>query len=205
VGNHQGGPEPSGASTKRVHRFRAKKRAERAEAERLAKIAKRDERDQKRIAKGLLPLVEANRVKVAKFRAKRVALKEMVAESWFAPALAREVFIQEEKSKHPNWDAAFINMFVDGSLASCRGAGFNLNRYTAVKDLEDVKRERTVFSELFEAGVPILDALNIAKTEPFTPNGNTQFERSTDRRNRYVAACRQWGCGEKIAELLLNK
>jgi hypothetical protein len=68
------------------------------EIHRLEKIA---ERDAKRVAKGLLPLREANVAKAKKHREKVAALKQKIANYWFAPEIDFEGAVKHRIAECP--------------------------------------------------------------------------------------------------------
>jgi hypothetical protein len=189
---------PRKLSTPRVRLWRARQR----EKARLAKIAVLDV---KRIAKGKLPLKEANLAKQAKFQAKKKALQIEVRKMWFAPEISYESAIGQTAARNTDWDASFVRSLVDGYVRACRGAGVSLNEFSMQDGAHRANHARVVFHELIAAGVSLSEAAQRCHLESFKPNESLSgVLQSLDTIRRFEAAQDRWGFGNEIGDALLG-
>jgi hypothetical protein len=141
---HQGGPEPAGASTKRVRRFRARRREKRVEAERSAKIARRAELDLKRAAKGLPPALNSTE-RARLCRQRRAARERIKAESkWYSPALSFEKAKAFARSLDPTAHDKDLAVKVELAERGCFRYQLPLNRFVIQNGVEAARMARLV-------------------------------------------------------------
>jgi hypothetical protein len=201
---------PRKTSASRVRAFRARQKVKAAlaaaQAEREAKAAWKAARDAKRIAKGKLPLDEANRVKVRAYRDRKQALKVELTAMWFAPELSQEELFSQTAAANASWSKDFVQDLVDGVVRACRKAAVNVNAFSTKNGAHKANHARTVFHELAAAGVPLLDAARRSSIEPFQPNPKlSDIAQAIDTVNRFEAAQLEWGCGDELWETLAGK
>ncbi len=187
------------SSNRRKRKWRAKWK----EIHRLEKIA---ERDRRRVEKGLLPLADANREKVKKFREKQARMKDFVAECWFGPDIDMEAAIHQRIAASPNLDSSLVRSLVEGCARNCRGSSLNLNAFTLEHGAHRANHARTVLHELLESGVPLSEAATRCHKEAFKPNLSLLgVQQALDTCRRFDDARDKWGDGSEIVAALLGK
>src|SRR5271155_1998316 len=141
-----------------------KGRAKWREIHRLEKIA---ERDRRRVAKGLLPLKEANAAKVKQHREKIAALKESITNCWFAPSLDLDAVVSQRIADSPNLDPSTVRGLVAATERNCAANSLNLNAFVLKRGFHIACHARTIFHELIEQGVPLAEAAQRCHRESF--------------------------------------
>jgi hypothetical protein len=194
------------ASNKRKIRWRAKHK----ELARLAALEEkrlhREALDAARVAAGKLPLAEANREKVRKFREKQARMKDSVAECWFGPEIDIADAIRQRIAASPNLDSSTVRSFVEACARNCRAIDLNLNAFTLHHGAHIGNHKRTVFHELIEQGVPVAEAAQRCHTEVFKPDPRLSgVQQALDTCRRFDEAKEKWGNGSEILSALLGR
>jgi hypothetical protein len=190
----------------RKRRWRARKRLEKLEAEKAAKAAHRAELDAARIARGLLPIAEARREKVRKFREKQARMKDFVAQCWFGPEIDMETATQARIAQCPNLDPSISRSFVESQARSCAANYLNLNALVLKRGFHIACHARTIFHELVESGVPLTEAAQRCHKEVFKPDPSLSgVQQALDTCRRFDEARDKWGTGETIANARLGR
>ncbi len=189
----------------RKRRWRARKRLEKLEAEKAAKAAHRAELDAVRVAAGKLPIAEARREKVRKFRQKQADLKSQIEKMWFAPSLDFDVVVNQRIAESPNLDPSLSRSFVEACARNCRANSLNLNAFNLEHGAHVGNHKRTVFHELIEKGAPLSEAAERCHRETFKPNPLLSgVPQAVDIGRRFDEAQEKWGDGSQIVDELLK-
>jgi len=191
------------SNLRRLHRFRARKRAEREAARKAARAARRIELDAIRASKGLPPAMTPAQ-KVAAWRKRRAALKEMIRLSWFGPPLDPAELAARIAAEH-NGDFSYARERVEQFKYACRVAGFNLNEFVVKNYTLAAMLQRVLFHEATEAGMSALEAIEHAKMGRFVPQGDTDIKRLLNKQERFAAAEQRWHEGQEIIAALTGK
>jgi hypothetical protein len=90
---------------------------------------------------------------------------------------------------------------------AARVAGLNVNRFVLDRHCAKAVEQRVCFSELVDAGVPIPDAIQQARTMKFVPRGKPGSIAATlDEQQRYEDAKWKWfGREDEITNALLHR
>jgi len=187
----------------RKRRWRARKRLEKLEAEKAARAAHRAALDAARVSRGLLPIVEARREKVRKFREKQKLLGEIVKTSWFAPSLTDIEF--EEYANDQGLDASQRESrwaSLNRVAAMCE---VNVNSYLIQHYGQGAEDARLRFHECWLQVQDIQKAIEGAKTIKIQFVGRNTIYVDLNRQERYQAAREKWGDGSEIVAALLGK
>jgi hypothetical protein len=191
------------ASRRRKIRFRARQKEKKLAAIAEAKRLHREALDVARVARGLLPLKLAKAESLAKFRAKRKKLRELVKNSWFAPALTDTEFT--EYAKEQGWDASQTDSRWTSLYRVAAICGVNVNLYLIRHYGQGAENARLLFHEAWLQAQDIPKALEAAKTIKVQFVGRNAVYVDLNRQERYQAARDRWGVGSEIVGALLGR
>ena len=193
---HRGGTEPPGASTKRVRRFRARKRAEREAAKKAARAAKRQALDAARIARGLKP-AKTSTERAAEYRARRALVREsLLTLKWYLPAIDSKTVERILEERQPRLHNTQYLRQRDNLERECRRYGLNLNQFTVAENgIQRARERRAAFHQCYLTRQSSTMFELLQESESLTEIPSEQALNDSQAR---------WGNGELIYQAILN-
>ena len=194
---HQGGFEPSGASTKRTRAFRARQKAKRLADQKAARAAKRQALDAARIARGLPP-AKTSTERAAESRARRADIRESFLNlRWYLPAIDSKTVERILEERQPRLHNTQYLRQRDNLERECRRYGLNLNQFTVAENgIQRARERRAIFHQCYlkrQDSLTMFELVQESESVTEIPSEQTLNDAQT-----------KWGAGESIYQAVLG-